>query len=238
MTSAAQPEPEPPHAARPRRPGWRYRHGDGLEFDRVAFFSDAVYAIAMTLLIVPIEVPHLPESDADNVAAMWAAIQELFPSLFSFFLAFWLLGRFWLAHHGFVSSLRAVNRTFMAMNLVYLAFVASLPFPSALLGRDGSNPVSVVLFASSLVLVSSMETAMLVYSHRAGLRRTPLGSKLFRAGVLDSVKPTVVFLISIPLAFVSTTFAMLFWLVGIPLTALIGRLTGVQADELRTNLEG
>ena len=56
--------------------------------------------------------------------------------------------------------------------------------------------------------------------------------------MLDSVKPTVVFLISIPLAFVSTTFAMLFWLVGIPLTALIGRLTGVQADELRTNLEG
>ena len=61
--------------------------GQGLEFDRVAFFTDAVFAIAMTLLIVSIDAPKLPAPwEAPNV--MLDALREQVPQFFSFFLAF------------------------------------------------------------------------------------------------------------------------------------------------------
>lgn len=237
MTAASPPPgPEVPPDPAPRRRGWRYRHGDGLEFDRVTFFSDAVYAIAMTLLIVPIEAPELTEEDGASVSALWHAIRELVPGLFSFFLAFWLLGFFWIAHHGFVASLRAVDAKFIGLNLVYLAFVASLPFPSSLVGKYQENPVSVVMFASSLILVSAMETVLFVHAHRAGLRKTPLTPEYFRAGLIESSVPTVLFLLSIPLAFVSTTIAMLSWLLSVPLGMVVSRLSKIPGDDLKEAL--
>ena len=81
----------------------------------------------MTLLIVPIEAPELPEEDGASVSAQWHAIGELVPGLLSFFLAFWLLGFFWIAHHSFVASLRAMDSRFIVLNLIYLAFVARCP---------------------------------------------------------------------------------------------------------------
>jgi uncharacterized membrane protein len=238
VTSSEQPEPGPPQAVAPKRPGWRYRHGDGLEFDRVAFFSDALYAIAMTPLIVVIEVPDIPEDVQDDPAALWAAIREQLPGLFAFFLAFYLLSRFWVAHHSFVSSLAAYNRALISMNMVYLAFVASLPFTSGLVGRYFSNPVSVALFAAALFVISSMETVMFWYAHRAGLLRIPLSPSVFRAGLANSTLPSVLFGLSIPLAFVSSRLAVLLWLLAIPIGLVIDRLTGVRSKALRDQLEG
>jgi uncharacterized membrane protein len=231
-------QPGQPPTAPSKRPGWRYRHGDGLEFDRVAFFSDALYAIAMTLLIVGIEVPDLPDDVGDDPAALWAAIGEQLPGLFAFFLAFYLLSRFWVAHHAFVSSLAAYNRALISMNMFYLAFVASLPFTSGLIGRYFSNPVSVALFATTLFVISSMETVMFWYAHRAGLLRIPLTPAVFRAGLANSTLPSVLFLISIPLAFVSSLLATLLWLLAIPIGLVIDRLTGVRSKSLRDKLDG
>jgi uncharacterized membrane protein len=238
VTSAEQPEPGPGRPVVAKRPGWRYRHGDGLEFDRVAFFSDALYAIAMTLLIVVIEVPELPEDVESAPAALWAAIREQLPGLFAFFLAFYLLSRFWVAHHSFVSSLAAYNRALISMNMVYLAFVASLPFTSGLVGRYFSNPVSVALFATALLVISAMETVMFWYAHRAGLLRIPLTPAVFRAALANSTLPSVLFLISIPVAFVSSLLAVLLWLLAIPIGLVIDRLTGVRSKALRDKLEG
>jgi len=238
VTTPEQPVPDQPPTATPKRPGWRYRHGDGLEFDRVAFFSDALYAIAMTLLIVVIEVPEIPEDAADDPAALWEAIREQLPGLFAFFLAFYLLSRFWVAHHSFVSSLAAYNRSLISMNMFYLAFVASLPFTSGLVGRYFSNPVSVALFATALFVISSMETVMFWYAYRAGLLRIPMTPTVFRAGLANSSLPSVLFLISIPLAFVSSLLAVLLWLLAIPIGLLIDRWTGVRSKSLRDKLEG
>jgi uncharacterized membrane protein len=94
----------------------------------VAFFTDAVFAIAMTLLIVTVQVRPL-NGPIDAPGTLLGAMTGLWPQIFSFFLAFLLLGRYWMAHHAFFSGLKSIDRRVVAWNLVYLAFVAFLPFP-------------------------------------------------------------------------------------------------------------
>jgi uncharacterized membrane protein len=151
-----------------RRAPTRYeRTNPGLEFDRVAFFSDAVYAIAMTLLVVGIGVPHVRDAN------LGSALAHLDSEIISFFIGFFVLAYYWLSHHALVAQLRAVNPFFLAINLLYLAVVAFLPFPTALVGTNGDAPLAFILFACSLAAVSILEVALYLCAHRFDLLRNP-----------------------------------------------------------------
>ena len=203
-------------SARPSRGGWRYRRSAGLEFERIAFFTDAVFAIAMTLLIVSIDVPHLVRG-LDSPKLMLDALGDLGPQFFSFFLAFLLLGRYWLAHHGFFASLESVDRTLMGVNMVYLAFIAFLPFPAALVGEYPDNPMAVVLFAVCLGIISTLEWVILTIAVRRGHTRSEVSKRLYRYDSIQSLTPVALFAISIPIAFWSPTVALVSWLLAIPI---------------------
>ena len=88
--------------------GVRYtRHGDGLEFERVAFFTDAVFAIAMTLLIVAVAVPAL--TDSTSGSDLLGALNDKGVEFLAFFIGFVVLGFYWLANHRFFAYLGAVS---------------------------------------------------------------------------------------------------------------------------------
>ena len=201
-------------------PSWRFHRGV-LEFDRLSFFTDAVFAIAMTLLIVSIEPPTLT-GDTASPAVLREALSDLGPQIFSFFLAFLLLARYWLAHHAFAATLEHVDRTLAGLTLCYLAFVAFLPFPTALVGEYGSNPVSAMLFALCLTFISGIETIMLWHAMRSGLTRVrPVPPPAYRYALLQSALPTVLIAASIPIALLSTTAATAMWILAIPLGRLV-----------------
>src|SRR4051794_6427854 len=87
-----------------------------LEFERVAFFSDAIFAIAMTLLAVGLDVPKL----ADQVSSrqLWDALDDISAQILMFFISFAVLGSFWLAHHRFFGRLSTIDRHTTGINLV------------------------------------------------------------------------------------------------------------------------
>jgi uncharacterized membrane protein len=202
---------------------WRYGRG-ALEFDRLSFFTDAVFAIAMTLLVVSIEPPNLG-GDGSSPSVMADALQDVWPEIFSFFLAFLLLARYWLAHHAFASTLDHIDRALAGLTLCYLAFVAFLPFPTALVGEYESNAVSFGLFAAGLTIISGLETVMLWHAMRAGLTRTwPVPRAAYRYALLQSTLPTLLLAASIPIAFASTTAATVMWILAVPLGRMIDRL--------------
>lgn len=196
-------------------------HRGLLEFDRVSFFTDAVFAIAMTLLIVTIEPPTLT-GDATSVGVLRDALSDLAPQIFSFFLAFLLLARYWLAHHAFAATLNHVDRVLVRLTLCYLAFVAFLPFPTALVGEYASNPLSAILFAICLTIISGIETVMLWHAMRAGLAKvSPVPRAAARYALLQSAMPAVLIAASIPIAYASTTAATVMWILAIPLWRLV-----------------
>lgn len=209
------------HAAPASDPNPRYRRrAEELEFDRVAFFSDAVFAIAMTLLVVGIGIPHV--HDTSKIAAR---VGDKGNEIFGFFLSFLVIGLYWLAHHRFFSNLVAVDGRLMRLNLVYLAGIAFMPFPTALVGIYGSDEaVVIVLYAITLAIVSMLETAMFFHAQRAQLLRRQLDDTAFRNYLIASTAPAAVFAISVPLAvFVDPGLALLSWLLIFPAELLIGK---------------
>lgn len=197
------------------RGGVYWRRGDEPEFGRVVFFSDAVFAIALTLLALDLRVTDL-RGDPDAPSSMLAALDDLVPQLIAYGVGFLLLAKYWLAHHRFMSRIGAIDGRFMGLNLTYLGFVALLPFPTALIGEYESNPISGAAFALALTAVSLMETVLLVHSHRAGLFIRPLSEQQFRRETLESSQPAIMFVITIPIAFISPTYMLLSWLVVAP----------------------
>ena len=125
-----------------------------LEFERVAFFSDAIFAIALTLLVVGLDVPKI--SDEFSSRELWDALDDMWPQLLMFFISFAVLGSFWLGHHRHFSRLAAIDRRATGVNLVYLALIAFLPFPSGVLGEYADNSVAVILYASCIAAIASL----------------------------------------------------------------------------------
>lgn len=206
----------------PPPPGSNRREGPGLEFDRVSFFSDAVFAIAMTLLVVELEPPRL--TSAESVpGALLAAIVASWPQIFGFFLGFALLGQYWMAHHTFFSNLRSIDHRMISLNLLYLAFVAFMPYPVALISSFEENPVAFMIFALTMATISLLEVAMFLYAVRNGHMRKAYSRAETRFGLMAAGAPVVVMLASLPLAAFSTTLALLSWLTLFPIGAAIHR---------------
>jgi uncharacterized membrane protein len=184
----------------------------------VAFFSDAVFAIAMTLLVVGIGIPHV------GSAGLGKALSTKDAEIFSFFLSFVVIGYFWLAHHRFFARLAAVDVRFMQINLLYLAAIAFTPFPTAIVGiYGGDEPEGVVLYAVTLGVASALEAALLWRAQHEGLLRRRMRDDVFRGNLLASLAPVVVFTISIPIAYLASSRALASWLLIFPLEWLIGR---------------
>jgi len=119
---------------------------------RAEAFSDGVFAIAITLLVLDLNVP---ESDLDE---LWRGILHQWPSYLGYVTSFAAIGGIWLAHHGIFRRLRYVNEHVMRLNLVLLMAVSFLPFPTRLvaetIGNDDAERVAVVFYGLSLLAIA------------------------------------------------------------------------------------
>lgn len=192
-----------------------------FEFERMAFFCDAVYAIALTLLVTSLDVPDIiHETSASD---LWSALGDVRGRIITFFVSFLVIGSFWLGHHRFFSHLRAVSRPLMYATLIYLAFVAFLPFPASVLGAYDDNPVGVAFYAVSLAILSGLEGVTFWLAWRQDLLTHRLSGAAFRWSMLATLTPVAMFLISIPIAFVNPTLGIVTWFVTFPIEAVLER---------------
>src|SRR5215208_4910560 len=129
MPTASTPAPAAPaHAAHPA-------HGPS-PLARTEAFSDGVFAIVITLLILEIKVPPPSSIPADQVAhELPHRLWELKAMFIAYVLSFFIVGTFWVAHHNIFKLIRRTDRMFMWLNLALLLCVAFIPFPTALIGE-------------------------------------------------------------------------------------------------------
>ena len=110
--------------------------------NRLEAFSDGVFAIAITLLVLELKVPHRPHEDGSNSALMWALL-ELWPSYMALVVSFATILIMWISHHRLVDLIRKVDSAFMLLNGFLLLLVTLVPFPTAVLaeyfGHEGSK---------------------------------------------------------------------------------------------------
>jgi uncharacterized membrane protein len=139
-----------------------------METSRVAAFSDGVFAIAVTLLVLNIQVP------ASDLHHLWHGIADQWPAYLGYATTFLTVGAIWLTHHAILRRLEYVNNTLMRLNLLLLMAVAFLPFPTKLMAaaiRDADDErAAVIFYGASLLATSLLLTAM----WRAVARRSAL----------------------------------------------------------------
>ena len=202
----------------------RYRReGPGIEFDRVAFFTDAVFAIAITLLVVEVGLPEVAEGlDRDSAANLLDATGTARGHHLVLRGCF-AIGGYWLANHRFTARLGSIDPPQIAIVVLYLAFVAFLPFAVGTLGEYFSNPLSIAIFAVNLGIVSTMEVVLFWRAGRAELS-TPRSRPTCSGGrMVMSASPVAVFALSIPIAFIRPWLGVLTWTLSVPLQILLGR---------------
>jgi len=187
------------------RPGKVHREDAEIEFSRVVAFSDGVFAIAITLLVLALEVP----AGVDDLAQ---ELVDLNPNLIAYALSFAVVGRFWLSHHRFYGSLARFDGTLMGLNIFYLAWVCLVPFSSELLGEYSENTTSTVVYAVNMAGASATFVIQIFYAYRAGLIREEAKAAERRYAGPANFVVVAVFLASIPVAFVSTVAAQAMWL--------------------------
>jgi uncharacterized membrane protein len=199
------------------------------EFARVLTFSDGLFAIAMTLLVVGIGTPTL--EDGGDEGELLDAYGDLLPEIGSFFISFAVIGRYWLAHHQFFRLLRAMDYPLVGINLVYLAFIAFLPFPTGVLGSYFENPVSVATYGVAVALVSGLEVLLFRHAYRAGLLLGEMPEPVYRYGVMASTLPVAFMALSVPVAFVSSGLGVVCWFVAGPAQLLLNRYRPAEAKD-------
>jgi uncharacterized membrane protein len=179
---------------------------ESVGFARIVAFTDGVFAIAITLLVLSLDVPSdLQGSELkDYLADSW-------PQLFSYFLSFAVIGRYWLGHHQLFEMLGDFDRGLMAINLAYLSLIVLVPFPTELLGEYGGLASAVIPYAAVLGTASLLSWAMLRYAlHRGHVKP---GERVEAVRVRGaSLQPAIVFYASIAVALVSPQAAQFVWL--------------------------
>lgn len=181
------------------------REENEIEFSRIVAFSDGVFAIAITLLVLQLEVPEHASGD-QLWPQLWAQRQDVF----AYAISFAVVGRFWLVHHRFFAEVIRFDNRLIALNLFYLAWIVLMPFSSQVLGDHGGAEAAVVLYAANLVGVILVGSLLFSYAHRNGLTRTSPGE--IRADRRRSLTIAAFFLASIPIAFLDPTLAPYCWL--------------------------
>lgn len=144
-------------------------HGPDHSLERMVFFSDAVFAIAITLLIIEVHVPHL-HYDATN--AQWAdALIGLLPNFAAFALSFLVIGAIWAAHHTTMGYLSRYSSKLLWPNLLLLMTVAFLPFSTALLAMGGMAQLPNSFYATSLLVAALLKTRLTLLALQPELLR-------------------------------------------------------------------
>jgi uncharacterized membrane protein len=183
-----------------------------LGAERLVFFSDAVVAIALTLLALELPVPAGGPGDSDT-----KVLSELLASrdeYIAFLISFAVIGVQWFGHHRSFANVVGLAGRLPSWNMLWLLTIVLTPFATKVLTADGGFRTRFILYASNQALSGVFFLLMIHTINRYGLRGPGTPPQAITAGYVRLISMTSAFLISIPVAFV-TQWAYLCW-VAIP----------------------
>jgi uncharacterized membrane protein len=126
--------------------------------DRLVFFTDAVVAIAITLLVLPL-VDVVPMA-AQRGQSATEVITDHQPEIFGFLLSFAVITRLWLVHHEFFRHVRAYSRALMMCNIGWLLTIIVLPFPTEMVGVYGDDRFTAAFYIATILLAVLFQTGL------------------------------------------------------------------------------
>jgi len=170
--------------------------GRGRDTGRIEYFTDAVIAIAMTLLVLDIKLPELGKHET-----IFEALGRTWEQFFAYALSFVIIALNWVFHHRRFRAIVRYDSTLIWINLAFLLFIAVVPFPTSLLAEVGPTPEIITLYTGTLAIIGFLGGLCWWYAHRADLLSTTIDRELYVYILGSNLIAPVFFLLAIPLGF-------------------------------------
>ena len=145
-----------------------------MDSTRVTAFTDGLFVVAATLLVVSIDIPNIPSHEVSKLLP--PALDDIVPQLTSYFISFAVIVVFWFRHHALFGRVHTHDTRFVALNMVFLAFIAVLPFPTELvagaLGDASAERVFVTMYGLTLLTIRLLGFALDAYARHENCARS------------------------------------------------------------------
>jgi uncharacterized membrane protein len=183
---------------------------DEKETNRLEAFSDGVFAVAITLLVLNIRIPglDLPPDKLPFDSDLWSKLRDEWPMLAAYVTSFATIGIMWLNHHRLYTYIKRINTGLVLLNLLLLMFIVFLPVPTALLAEYVERPdqhAAAIVYSGTLVLTACCFNLLWRY---ASYHNRLIGKNVDSRAIEDISKQYLfgpfAYLIAFALAFVST----------------------------------
>jgi uncharacterized membrane protein len=192
-----------------------------LGLERLVFFSDAVFAISITLLVLDIRLPTADGTITDS--QLLPALFGMWHKFMAYLLSFLVIGVFWMGHHRRFQFIKRYDSTLLFLNLLMLMGIAFLPFPSSIISVYPYRTAT-IFYALTLMLTSVFSLAIWWYASRHNrLIDSNLDAKQRRRQFINQIATFIIFLFSIGIAFLDANLARFFWLLIFPVSLYVNR---------------
>jgi len=196
------------------------KRGAGLTTDRIEAFSDGVFSIAITLLILGVTVPELSKAQLAN-GELLPHLVALWPKLLSYLISFVLIGLFWYGHHIMFHFIKRSDRNLVLLNLLLLMLIAFFPFPAALLGEYGTDTAASVIYGSTLVAMGLAFSGIWKYaSYKNRLVEPNLPPRIIHVASWVVLAVPLLYLVAVGLAFINPRLSLWVYLI-VPVMYLV-----------------
>lgn len=192
------------------------REFETRQLERLIFFSDAVFAIAITLLVLDLRLP-------DNSGGV-LDFSAMGPKLFGFALSFAVIGAYWLYHHVLFGRLLKEDLLLRIVNLIFLASIVFLPFPTSVITNFPASKATVMFYALSVSGVGLLATALSVVARRRAIAGPVSIGNSASIWFARSIVTPLVFAVSALVAVRSPRLAMDLWWFTAPIAWIAGQV--------------
>jgi uncharacterized membrane protein len=182
----------------------------GFAFERLVFFSDAVFAIAITLLAFVIRLPSSLPTNASNTELL-NALLAISSKYTSYVVSFLVIGLYWLGHHRMFRYITRYDTILLFLNLLLLLGIAFNPFPATIIG-EYNNQTANVFYALTIAITGLISAVMWLYASSGGrLLSYELGRRSFRISLLRAFLPPSLYFLSAAVAFWDPQVVRVLW---------------------------
>jgi uncharacterized membrane protein len=178
---------------------------------RTEAFSDGVFAIAITLLVLDLKVPAT--ADASDASGLIARLLAEWPAYLGYLLSFAMIGIMWVNHHNIFRYIRRTDNTFVILNILFLLCVSFVPFPTGVLARYLMVPqdraVATAFYAATLTMTGVTYNLIWRYAiHRHQLLDPDVSPEVIRRISRQFLAGPVMYAVATATAFVSVTVSL------------------------------
>ena len=193
-----------------------------VKLEHVISFSDAIFAFAITIMTLSVDIPDLPTNLTQ--AELLDELYALYPQFESYVISFAVIGIFWVSYHQVFNHIKGSHITIVYLNLLFLLLITLLSLSTSLIINYETYQIPYVIYNFIVIMTSLLLALIWWYAIKnKGLVEENLHPFFIKGVLANLISIPIVFTISIIISFVNLDVAQYFWLVIIPMTIAIRR---------------